>query len=762
MSAMHRGQNGQSSATFELGAKKKFGKNLNKLQKPPAPPITNGASQRGSGSARNGLLLLSTKRSSSVGNNQGSGLLSSKSTQTSSNAKLSSQPLAIRSESYTSAHDALVDAVMGASRNDPQKEPDAWGVADKQNSSEDPVEEAENLVTVENTIPVPQKSNHSNDSPSSVDETDNGYHDQNERIDERQHDNSRNNNSRIPSESDEDRRRNQHSTNEASKNTVSNQEVFMSRLARERAELKRSEEESRMYEQRERAARRLRELEEKMGSNETPSSHSTVANDQTFLEKLGPQRHGDGEEPRNLSSRAKVTRTLFDPNRPYSSMVGGSGKKDEQETHKAQDSPSKEENVRVLHKVDDVQPSGPVIHLSSYEDRDRGEKKSSAAPRMLFDPKSGSMVAVTDNSKAKKAQKKCRRDIDNEENATSVKVNKKGKGRNESSSNQKKDRRRGDSVDATNVEDTKSPKSRKPRQIANRFPRTCGVLFSRDENGNYSSVDGCEGDQGYGCHAVPGGKVRNPAAYATFKEKRLTKDTDESPEYNFQEEEDRDQGLQGYSSSEKVEEAEQIIDWVKPNEKIELLTGIQDSPTLKPTAVPWAPSEAALAAAAAAKDTDTNEKVSKSSVSVDSGLNHSVNDEDDGVDEDSDVYVGLGFDPNNVTSLMSSPAVRAQTSKLENVDLESLGLVPPATNEKGEGQSSNIFAFGSSSTWGSVGHNSASDNWTMLGNTNRISGHVEGQDKAVSTPSFLSLSSNNTWGTSGIPGFGGDHGTAAD
>lgn len=762
MSAMHRGQNGQSSSAFELGAKKKFGKNLNKLQKPPAPPITNGASQRGSGSSRNGLLLLSTKRSSSVGNNQGSGLLSSKPTQTSSNAKLSSQPLAIRSESYTSAHDALVDAVMGASRNDPQKEPDAWGVAEKQVPPEEPIKEEEIPDTAENTNSLQHPSNQNIDSPASFEDANDQYHDQHGRIDDgydkRQHDSYREDEFRLHPESDDNWRRSHRSSHETSNNDVNNQEVFMSRLARERAELKRSEEESRMNEQRERAARRLRELEEKMSSNETTASHSAVANDTTLLEKLGPQHQG--EDPRNVSSRTNVTRTLFDPNRPYSSMVGASGKKEDEERYKVQDSAVKEEHQRVVNKVDSSRPNGPVIHLSSYEDRDRGEKKSSAAPRMLFDPKSGSMVAVTDSSKAKKSQKKCRRDIDSEDNTTTAKSNRKGKGRNEQSANHKKDRRRGDSTDPTNVDDAKSTKSRKSRQTSNRLPRTCGVLFSRDENGNYLSVDECEGDQGYGCHAVPGGKVRNQAAYATFQEKRLAENVDDSLEYNFKEDQDNDNGLQGYSSSEKVREPEPVIDWVKPNEKIELLTGVQDSPTLKPTAVPWAPSQAALAAAVAAKDTDTTEKVPKSSASVDSGLNHSVNDEDDGVDEDSDVYVGLGFDPNNVTSLMSSPGMRAQNAKLDTVDLESLGLVPPANNGKPDGQSSNIFAFGSSSTWGSVGNNNASDNWTMLGNTSRINGSVEGQEKAVNTPSFLSLSSNNTWGTSGLPGFGGD--TAAD
>eukprot|EP00548_Thalassiothrix_antarctica_P007957 CAMPEP_0194141498 /NCGR_PEP_ID=MMETSP0152-20130528/10896_1 /TAXON_ID=1049557 /ORGANISM="Thalassiothrix antarctica, Strain L6-D1" /LENGTH=747 /DNA_ID=CAMNT_0038840137 /DNA_START=251 /DNA_END=2494 /DNA_ORIENTATION=+ len=747
---MHRGQTGQGTSTFEIGVKKKFGKNLNKLQKPPAPPITNGASQRGSGSSRNGLLLLSTKRSSSIGINQGSGLLSSKMTQTPLSTKLSSQPLAIRSETYTSAHDALVDAVMGASRNDPQKEPDAWGVAEKHNSTEDLLTEAQVHVPSEGT-PSDHQQSHRKSGSSNEDDYDRVYQpskDFHQRHDDRQSGYDR---SWRRSDSDDSWRRQRQLTDAPSSN---DQEVFMSRLARERAELKRSEEEARMVEQRERAARRLRELEEKMANNDP--SHNPVVKEPVVLEKLSRR---NGEESHSFSQSVTISRTLYDPNRPYSSMVGGTCKKDEQ-LHEVREPVTKEDTLSHNNKMDDVQPSGPVIHLSSYEDRDRGEKKSNATPRMLFDPKSGSMVAVTESSKVKKGKQKSRRDNDNEEGGINGKLCRKGKGRNDVSSNHKKDRRRENSIDIIYSDDMKATKSRKARLVGSRLPRTRGVLFVRDEKGNCCSVDGCEGDQGYGCHAVPGGKIRNPVGYEKFQEDRLSKEAEDSREYSFQESQSEDQILQGYSST-GTQEA--VIDWVKPNEKIELLTGVQDSPTLKPTAVPWAPSQAALAAAAAARDINDKDKVSQSTVSLDSGLNHSTEEEDFGADEDSDAFVGLGFDPSNMDSVMSSPSIRAHTTHLDTVDLESLGLgVPSTTNGKSDGQSSNIFAFGSSSTWGSVGNSNVSDNWTMLGTTSRISSGVDAQEKAVGTPSFLSFSSNNTWGTSGIPGFGGEHGTAAD
>ena len=33
-------------------------------------------------------------------------------------------------------------------------------------------------------------------------------------------------------------------------------------------------------------------------------------------------------------------------------------------------------------------------------------------------------------------------------------------------------------------------------------------------------ADGCEGDLGYGAHSVPGGRVKNPEAYAKFSQQQ--------------------------------------------------------------------------------------------------------------------------------------------------------------------------------------------------------------------------------------------------
>ena len=138
------------TTTSAVPSKKKFGKNLNKLVKPAAPPIQPTEKLR---SSRNGLLLLkSGSRNSntssggllsSSGNASGGGggLLSSKPT-TSSSTSLSAgvpttisttrktKPSPAASASQPSTHDALLSAVVGASAGDAGEasaQPDAWG-----------------------------------------------------------------------------------------------------------------------------------------------------------------------------------------------------------------------------------------------------------------------------------------------------------------------------------------------------------------------------------------------------------------------------------------------------------------------------------------------------------------------------------------------------------------------------------------------------------------------------------------------------------
>jgi hypothetical protein len=73
-------------------------------------------------------------------------------------------------------------------------------------------------------------------------------------------------------------------------------------------------------------------------------------------------------------------------------------------------------------------------------------------------------------------------------------------------------------------------KSRSPHNISRtKFPRTRGVLFRMDEHGNYVNADECEADCGHGQHSVPGGRVKNNAAYAKLIEQNQMIQQEETP-----------------------------------------------------------------------------------------------------------------------------------------------------------------------------------------------------------------------------------------
>jgi hypothetical protein len=102
---------------------------------------------------------------------------------------------------------------------------------------------------------------------------------------------------------------------------------------------------------------------------------------------------------------------------------------------------------------------------------------------------------------------------------------------------------------------------------------------------------------------------------------------------------------------------------------------------------------------------------------------------------------------------MQSPSVKAsKTRDLDPVELAALSLDGP---KAGESATRNIFAFGSSATWGG---GAGSTDWAALTDPSSSPGvSKEGQDKAAGAASFLSLSSGNPWGSpAGLSsGFGG-------
>lgn len=572
MSSMNRNNGSRASG------KKKFGKNLSKVTKAPAPPVPSSANARGA-TSRNGLLLLSTKRATSSNNNNAGGLLSSKTVPSSPPKK--APPLTLTTESsYTSAHDALLGAVIGASRmTDTQQPPDAWGISEKQTSTEQKsdgvVEEKEASNKTETTTSPETKSDE--------------------------------------------------------------KEAIINRNAQE---------EARFQEQRERAAERLRQLEEKMSKSKAPVPVIVTQRPDANADASPLDHWNNGATPPPVARPR--TRTLFDPNAPDGTSLAGQSNT-EKET-RVESSPTmmdqeysrKDSNNRISHRGDDNEETAPtttttqpVIHISNYETRDRGERDKNAGPRMLFDPKSGSMVAADEGGRSKKGKPKGRKDRPRQDENGDLdnggRLKRRGRGRDKKS-------------DDGSTKDGSKKRSGKIQREPDRLPRTCGVLYKRDELGNCVCVDGCEsGDLGYGAHSVPGGRVRNPDEYEKFVAQQKAYEQEGGNGLAY--------GLEGYGSAQAYYTEEQAgymaatkepemkqkeIDWVKPDEKIELVTGEEDSPTLQATAHSFFPSQAALAAAAAAKEEDG---VSPTPMMTGEEAEYSDEEEDD--DDDHPVSIPL-------------------------------------------------------------------------------------------------------------------------
>ena len=638
----------QAQHSSEPTAKKKFGKNLNKLTKPPAPPVA--SNTKSSASSRNGLLLLSTKRPS--GNNPASsssgavgGILSNK-------PQAAAKPLpslGLQYEPNTSTHDALLGAVVGASRCESQQQPDAWGVAEKnQKGGNDDLRQSQMQVESFPEPTVPEKNSMP---PAANTYAEDGHHYRDTEFAQDRYDRYGNDNpsygvqnglledlgSRQHPGDNNDFNYGRHGEFRQGDGLVEDvQGLYMSRAAQERAEKHRLEEEARIINQKERSAQKLRELEERMATaghddDATPGETKPGRGQkpQVLLEKLdranSSKDKGSPVPAPTIGGDRSSGRTLFDPNRTYSSLVGGSTPSEKTLEARSGDTDGVEQQRegRIAGEKPDQSPesSGPayadanqysrqVIHLSSYEDRDRGERGGNAGPRMLYDPKSGSMVAVPNREdsgpggRRKERGKKGRtvREKDSKVDANAItdgpKLGRKGKGRKDENGVNTRGKPGTDSSSPSKADVKKTRATNSKR----RLPRTCGVLYAKDEKGNFFCADGCDGDLGYGAHSVPGGRNKNPEAYAKIME-------GQRGDASLQEDRQSDKGfindLHGHEMSSGlmlqtgfnlVEPKETRMDWVKPNEKIVLVTGVDDSPTLQATAKAWAPSQATLAA----------------------------------------------------------------------------------------------------------------------------------------------------------------------
>ena len=589
---------------------KKFGKNLNNLIKapaaPPVPVVNSGigggstSSFRGSSSSRNGLLLLSTKSKSSISKNAGGGgLLASPSTP-------------------KTAHDALLLSAgaggqdRGADLGQKAAPIPAWGIGEKRQATPLPekvVEQTraregqdEKPASISSTINSLQQKNPSSSlaavdevvrkvetmelkhaGPRKVETMELKHAGSQEKTcptdtvskDALQPTDKPTNSSVQPGAASQQKR-----TGALLKQAPSKQEKFkddqveyMSKLAKERAEKLRLEEEARMAAQKERAAIRLRELEEKRRELEEKRLEETkkqqqvisqarkeLSKPQVLLEPLGKCKKDASnssfprQNSKTLTAEKSDGRKLYDPDCPYSSLVGGKTVKQVVDNAAMKKDGRPRGNTEIAlaigpvsphgklstgqsstdNKKDNLQPSVQMVQLSNLDQLDRGGRGGAqCGPRMLFDPTSGSMVKVLskEEPKTKKNPKQNKgahkpppkrsdeiseiisfRPMDGGVTSESCSDAKPSRGRQGKLS--RKDEPISVPTKNKKLLDNKSRSIGQYQIPRRRFPRTCGVRYKIDKSGNYVNTDGCEPDNGYGAHRAPGGKVRNSSAYA--------------------------------------------------------------------------------------------------------------------------------------------------------------------------------------------------------------------------------------------------------
>ncbi len=597
-----------------------------------------------------------------------------------------------------------------------------------------------------------------------------------------------------------------------------NQVEFMKKLARERAEKLRLEEEKRVSAQKERAALRLKELELKMKEKESPTAAALKLKAQT-------------QQP---SPQVQIQRSLYDPDRSYSSLLGGGGSTNANNT--ASNSNLLGHNRIQNDVIGNTNQDNSGLSTIPIDYEDRGSR-SNTGPRMLFDPKSGSMIAAPGAKDKKTPKKKITRTnvgvmgnhndsntsnvssvsaggrnrendygIDLEEEGMSVSRRKNSKHRQKDAS--RKSKRKDDngnttftkprkgSVATTKLENQSSKRGRT-------LPRTCGVLYKKDANGQLVSADGCEGDQGYGAHSVPGGRIRNPTGYSAFKRKgrmagkqgrKSSTNTTDVDTVDVQDgvnhihplaphghqrtgipshvDYDYNRGLNRSHFMRKNQHPRQedalagngvnlpssILDVVTGDEKLDLLSGLDHSPKLQATAAAWAPSEAVLALAAAnakkmdvslIQDSDSRDAIGESGVHALSAMTL-VNEDsaelneiknNSSIEASPSIGLGLGFDPSkNMDSLMMSPSLEGQSSEAVS-DLSPFALKNSASMSK---LTSNPFVSANgllgSATW-STSNNT--NNLGSLSNWDLIGSKTNNQGndvkKTEASSSFLSL-----------------------
>lgn len=606
---------------------KKFGKNLNKLTKAPAaPPVPvisaasgagSSSSFRGSSSSRNGLLLLSTK--SKTSGSGGSGLLGSPGTP-------------------KTAHDALLLSAgaggQGGGEAVKKSAPaPAWGIGEKKPAAPPPekVVERSGQVKAKPDLVLSRRNYLQQPKPFPLSSAVIEVAENLEKMDLKTADAPKKITpasgtvvkpcDRLISNAIQLKEKTIVGATKPKKNPLAaascpkeepvvvakqapqkeekvkdDQVEYMSKLAKERTEKLRIEEEARMAAQKERAAIRLRQLEEKRLEEKkrqleeekrqleekkkqhqqlNSQARKELSKPQVILEPLGKsKKESSGSfspKPAAKTQPAEKTsgRKLYDPDRPYSSLVGGRTTKPTAEHAKTQEERPRGNSKKSLSPA--VSPAAPhskpavqssadnkkeeplhsihMVQLSNLDELDRGGRVGGqGGPRMLFDPTSGSMVAVNSREEPKTTKKAkqskgpqkspakrseepgkitSRRSMDGvvgNESGSEVKLlrGKQGKGsrKDEPMLFQPKNKK---------LIDNKGRTFGQHHTTRKLIPRTCGVLYKMDKSGNYINADGCEPDNGYGANRAPGGKVKNPGAYAQLLKEEEEKNAASQP-----------------------------------------------------------------------------------------------------------------------------------------------------------------------------------------------------------------------------------------
>jgi hypothetical protein len=242
-----------------------------------------------------------------------------------------------------------------------------------------------------------------------------------------------------------------------------------------------------------------------------------------------------------------------------------------------------------------------------------------------------------------------------------------------------------------------------------RIPRTCGVLFKLDKNGNYINVDRCEADNGYGAHLVPGGRIRNPTAHAQLlDEERILHEQQAHTEGSL------NANAESFSFRNDPGFVQHQTEFEAQQQKI-----LEDA---------WA---SLVETEEQQQHEDIEEKKPKAKTKS------SVDDDYAAALAMSPSMIGLNFDQNDISdSIMLPPSIKASakpknTAEEPSVDFQSFGF-----SSDNDAATSNPFGGG---LWGNT---SGGNNLGALSGWDFTSTSSENQDSKCSTTSKLNL-----WGS---------------